>query len=54
MPTKCLLLPIVPEYKTWYQIYAKVQPFYLMIKYVNDLNIIFMNINENIRNERKS
>ena len=44
MPTKCLLfqLPIALEYQTWYQIYAKVQPFYLMKKYANYLVIIFM------------
>ena len=35
-------------------IYAEVQPFYLMIKYTNYLIIIFIKINENIRNERKS
>ena len=46
MPTKCLLLSIASTYQTWYQIYAKVQPFYLMIKYANYLIIIFMNINE--------
>ena len=56
MSTKCLLfqLPIALEYHTWYQIYAKVQPLYLMIKYTNYLSIIFLNINENIINERKS
>ena len=56
VPTKCLLfqLPIAIEYQTWNQIYAKVQPFYLMIKYTNYLIITFININENIRNERKS
>ena len=42
-----------PEYQPWYQIYAKVQPFYLMIKYANYLIIIFIYITENIRNERK-
>ena len=54
MPSKCLLfqLPIALEYQTWNQIYAKVQPFYLMIKYTKYLIIIFININENIRNER--
>ena len=56
MPTKCLLfqLPLALEYQTWNQIYAKLQQFYLMIKYANYLIIIFMNINENIRNERIS
>ena len=33
---------------------VRYQPFYLLIRYANCLIIIFMNINENIRNERKS
>ena len=43
-----------PEYQPWYQINAEVQPFYIMIKYANYLITNFMNITENIRNERKS
>ena len=54
--TKCILfqLPISLEYQTWYPLYAKVQPFYLIIKHAKHLIIIFININENFRNERKS
>ena len=47
-------LPIAIEYQTWYQINAKVEPIYMMIRYANYLIIISMNNNENIRNERKS
>ena len=56
MPRKFLnfQLPIAIKYQTWYQINAKVEPIYIMIRYANYLIIIFMNINENIRNERKS
>ena len=47
-------LPIAIEYQTLYEINAKVEPIYIMIRYANYLIILFMNINENIRNERKS
>ena len=47
-------LVIALESLTCYQKDAKVQTFYLLIRYANFLIIIFMNINENIRNERKS
>ena len=46
-------LPIAIEHHTWYQINAKVEPICIMIRYANYLIIISMNINENIRNERK-
>ena len=48
------IYPLQVSMILWYQIYAKVKSFYLMIKYANYQIIIFMNINENIRNERKS
>ena len=56
VPRKFLFfqLPIAIEYQTWFQIKAKVEPIYIMISYANYLIIISMNINENIRNERKS
>ena len=56
MPRKVLYfqLPIAIEYQTCYQINAKVDSIYIMIRCANYLIIIFMNINENIRNERKS
>ena len=47
-------LPIAIEYQTWYQINAKVEPIYIKKRYANYLIITFMNIYENIRNERKS
>ena len=51
MPIKCLLfqLPIALEYQTWYQICLGTT-----IKYANYIIIIFININENIRNEKKT
>ena len=56
LPRKLLIfqLVIALENQTWYQTDAKIQTFYLLIIYVNYLIIIFMNINENNRNERKS
>ena len=45
---------IALENQTWHQTDAKIQTFYLLMRYANYLVIIFMNINENIRNERKS
>ena len=39
--------------QTWSQINAKTYHVYLMDPYANCLNIIFMNRNENLRNERK-
>ena len=47
-------LVIALERQTWYQTKAKTPTFYLLIRYANYLVVIFMNINENIRNERKS
>ena len=47
-------LPIAIEYQTWYEINAKVEPIYIMLRYANYLIIISMNINENIKIERKS
>ena len=52
---KCLIfqLVIALESQTWYQTDAKIPIFYLLIRYANHLIIIFMNINENIRNDKK-
>ena len=56
VPRRILIfqLVIALESQTWYQTEAKIPTFYLMIRYANYLVVIFMNINENIRNERKS
>ena len=56
VPRKFLIfqLVIALESQTWYQTEAKIPTFNLLIKYANYLIVIFMNINENIRNERKS
>ena len=56
VPRKFLIFQFVIalENKTWYQTDAKIQTFYLLIRYANYLIIIFININENIRNARKS
>ena len=56
VPRKFLIfqLVIASESQTWYQTEAKIPTFYLLIRYANYLIVIFMNINENIRNERKS
>ena len=47
-------LVIALENQTWYQTDSIIQIFYLLIRYANNLIIIFMNINESARNERKS
>ena len=47
-------LVIALESQTWYQTEAKIPYFYLLIRYANYLIVIFVNINEDIRNERKS
>ena len=54
VPRKFLIfqLVIALENQTWYQTDAKIQTFNLLIRYANYLIIIFMNINENIKNER--
>ena len=56
VPRKFLIfqLVIALESRTWYQTEAKIPTFNLLIKYANYLIVIFMNINENIRNQRKS
>ena len=36
------------EHKTWYQIEAKTKTLLPMVRYVNYLICIFMNINENL------
>ena len=56
IPTKFSILHlfIKLEYQRWYPIRANIQPFYLLISQGNYLITIFMNINENIRNERES
>ena len=46
-------LLIALENQAWYNTDSKMQTFYLLIRYANYLIIIFMNINENIWNERK-
>ena len=55
-PTKSLVsrVLLLLEHKTWYQIKAKTQTFHPMVRYVNYLICIFMNINENLKNEVKS
>ena len=54
VPRKFLIfqLVIALENQTWYQTDAIIQTFYLLIRYANNLIIIFMNINENAKNER--
>ena len=56
IPRKFLIFQLVIafESQTWYQTVAKIPTFYLLIRYANYLIVIFMNINKNIRNERKS
>ena len=56
VPRKFLIIQLVIalENQTWYQTDAKIQTFYLLIRYANYLIIVFMYIYENIRNERKS
>ena len=46
VPTQFLTfqLLIALEYHTWYHIDVKIQFFYQMIRYANDLIIIFINI----------
>ena len=55
VPRKFLIFPLVTVLKsqTWYQTNAKIPTFYL-IRYANYLSIIYIYINENIRNERES
>ena len=54
VPRKILIFKLVNalENQTWYQTNAKILTFYLSIRYANYLIIIFMNINESIRNEK--
>ena len=47
-------LVTVLESQTWYQPNTKIPNFYPLIRYANYLIIIFIYINENIRNYRKS
>ena len=47
-------LLIAIEYQTWYHINAKIHTFCLLLSYASYLNILSININENIRNERKT
>ena len=42
------------SYSKSYQIKAKKQKVYLLVRYANRLICIFININENLRNVRKS
>ena len=50
-PTKYIVSRVLLflEHKTWYQIKAKTQDFFPMVRYVNYLICIFMNINENLK-----
>ena len=54
-PTKSIVSRVLLflEHKTWYQIKAKTQTFLPMVRYVNYPICIFMNINENLKNEVK-
>ena len=47
-------LLIAIEYQTWYHINAQIHAFCLLLSYASYLNIVSMNINENIRNKRKT
>ena len=54
-PTKSIVSSVLLflEHKTWYQIKAKTKTFLPMVRYVNYLICIFININENLKNEVK-
>ena len=54
-PTKSIVSSVllILEHKTWYQIKAKTKTFLPVVRYVNYLVYIFMNINENLKNEVK-
>ena len=52
-PSKSLVSTVllIIEHKTWYQIKAETQTFRHIVRFVNYLICIFMNINENLKNE---
>ena len=49
-PTKPIVFSVLLflDYKTWYQIEAKTKTLLPMVRYVNYIICIFMNINENL------
>ena len=55
-PTKLIVSSVLLflEHKTWYQIKDKTKTLLPMVRYINYLICIFMNINENLKNEVKS
>ena len=56
IPTKSIVSRVLLflEHKTWCQIEAKTHTFLLIVRYINHLICIFMNINENFKNVVKS
>ena len=55
-PSKTIIsrVLIILAHLTWYKIKALTQAFPHMVLYVNNLICIFMNINENLKNEVKT
>ena len=55
IPTKSIIsqLILTIDYETWYQIKEQIHAFYLMVSDANYLICIFMNTNENFKNEGK-
>ena len=45
---------LIVEHLNWCQIKALTHVFFPVVRYVNHLISIFMNVNENFRNERKN